>query len=58
MIAKDGKESIERKLRHLKIKLNSKIETEMICTRIIGTRIIANILPKRLFGVTSRNLII
>ena len=33
------------------------IETEIICTRIIGTRIIANILPKRLLGVMSRNLI-
>ena len=30
LIAKDGKESIERKLRHLKIKLNNKVETEMI----------------------------
>ena len=29
-IAKEGKESIERKLRHLKIKLNTKVETEMI----------------------------
>ena len=29
LIAKDGKESIERKLRHLKIKLNNKVETEM-----------------------------
>ena len=30
LIAKEGKESIERKLRHLKIKLNNKVETEMI----------------------------